>query len=338
MESIQITGTHLNQSIETLQQTIGGTIKQGLKEVVLEIDSEFGYGSISGMQLKGGISFIQFNITFNEEVEISFETSKQSLVNFAYCSEGQLAHSFNNKTDKTTLNIFETGILSNIVQDKNTLFFKKDEKTSVCIISVNTQFGDANVYKINSQLRERFITGSIEDIAFVSSPNLKIAERVKQLTAIKQDGVVKTLLIEGLVHVILALEIDQHKKDIYSLEQNTGSLTNKEMQDVKELSDFINNFPETNLTVTQLSHKIGLTPSKLQEGFKLMHGRTVNDYIRDVRVTKSEELIKTTDMNISQILYTLGFSSRSYFSKIFKQKYNCSPSQYKAQNKLAVSA
>ncbi len=338
MKTIQITGTNLNQSIQVLKETIGGTIAHGVKEMTLNIDSELGYGSINGMQLKGGISFIQFNATFTEDIKITFETPRQCLVNFAYCSEGQLEHSFNGKLERTTLNVFETGILSNITQTQNTLHFKKDEKISACIISVNTKFGDERTYKINTQLKERFISNATEDIAFVSSPNLKIAERVKQLQAIKQEGVVKTLLIEGLVHVILALEIEQHKKDIYKLNHNTGSLTHKEMQDVKELSDFINNFPETNLTVTELSHKIGLTPSKLQEGFKLMHGRTVNDYIRDVRVTKSEELIKTTDMNISQILYTLGFSSRSYFSKIFKAKYNCSPSQYKAQNKLAVSA
>lgn len=42
----------------------------------------------------------------------------------------------------------------------------------------------------------------------------------------------------------------------------------------------------------------------------------------------AEKLIKTTDLNISQIVYTIGLSSRSYFSKIFKEKYKCSPREY----------
>jgi AraC-like DNA-binding protein len=70
-----------------------------------------------------------------------------------------------------------------------------------------------------------------------------------------------------------------------------------------------------------------------------MHGRTVTDYIREVRIQKSEELIKNTDLNISEVVYSIGFTSRSYFSKIFKKKYNCSPKQYKDnQNKVAVTA
>ena len=72
----------------------------------------------------------------------------------------------------------------------------------------------------------------------------------------------------------------------------------------------------------------------LQEGFKLMHGTTVSDYIRAVRVEKAEELIKTSDLNISEVVYSVGFTSRSYFSKIFRQKYNCSPKEYKVHQQL----
>jgi len=338
MKTIQITATDLKTSLLQIQNQIGGTINTDVKEQFLKVDSDEAFGYIRGMKLKGGISFIQFDICFNDDIKIVFTTPKQTLVNFTYCSEGKMSHTFDTRENRVDLETFQTGILSNITQEQNIIYFSRDVQTTACIISVNTLFGDSDKYIINSQLRRRFITDKTEDVAFISSPNLKIAQRMKQLRAIKQEGVVRTLLIEGLVHVILALEIEQHKKDIYKLENNTGSLTSKEMSKIKDLSEFINNFPETPLTVTELSNKIGLTPSKLQEGFKLMHGKTVNEFVRDVRVIKSEELITTTDMNISQILYTLGFSSRSYFSKIFKEKYNCSPSQYKAKNKLAVSA
>ena len=78
-----------------------------------------------------------------------------------------------------------------------------------------------------------------------------------------------------------------------------------------------------------------MSPAKLQEGFKLLHNRTVSDFIRNVRVETAEHLIKTTDLNISEIVYTVGLTSRSYFSKIFKQKYKCSPKYYQ-DNQSAV--
>ena len=40
-------------------------------------------------------------------------------------------------------------------------------------------------------------------------------------------------------------------------------------------------------------------------------------------------MLKNTDLNISQIVYSIGFSSRSYFSKIFKEKYGITPNKFK---------
>jgi len=337
MRNIEITATQIDLIFEQLRHNFGGEFHCDNKERVLNINNKLTRGTIRGTKIKGGISYLEFNINFNEDIKLILKSPAKTAINFAYCSEGKMAHSFNSATNRTEIETFQTAIVSNIEHEQNILYFYRDTQSSTSIISVNTLFGDSKKFSINHQLRKRFITGKTEDILFIGSSNLKIAQQIKQVHAIKQKGLVRTLLIEGLVHLILALELEQHKRDTLSKKNLKGNLSSKEMTKVKDLSEFINNYPETSLTVTELSHKIGLTPTKLQEGFKLMHGTTVNNYIRDVRVMKSEELIKTTDLNISQILYTLGFSSRSYFSKIFKEKYNCSPSIYKEQNKLAIS-
>jgi AraC-like DNA-binding protein len=135
------------------------------------------------------------------------------------------------------------------------------------------------------------------------------------------------------------MEVQQRADDLNKLNNATGSLTKKELETVKEFSEFIVNYPENNFTLKFLSRKSGLSANKLQEGFKILHNRTVRDFIINERMKKSEELIRTTDLNISEIVYSIGFTSRSYFSKIFKQKYNCSPKFYKdSQNSLAATA
>jgi len=48
--------------------------------------------------------------------------------------------------------------------------------------------------------------------------------------------------------------------------------------------------------------------------------------------------MKTTDLNISEIVYSVGITSRSYSSKIFKDHYNMSPNDYRSKIKLAVTA
>lgn len=337
MKTITITSIGIKDIFTQLEKQLKGTYTTNLREHVIDVDNELCFGTVRGMKLKGGISFLEFDVTFSENVNIQIQSPLQSVVNFAYCAEGTIAHAFGNSSKKQLLESFQTGILSNINTANNNLYFAKNEQVTTTLITVNCMADSAN-NPLHVKLYNTFIENKQEDYIYIGSYNLKIADKINQLNAIKEDGVVRTLLIEGLVHIILALEIEQHKKDATKVKENTGSLTTKEMSSIKELSQYIVNYPETEFTVTDFCSKVGLTPAKLQEGFKLMHNRTVNDFIRDERVKKAEELIKTTDLNISQIVYSIGFSSRSYFSKIFKEKYNFSPSEYKSKIKLAVSA
>ena len=53
-----------------------------------------------------------------------------------------------------------------------------------------------------------------------------------------------------------------------------------------------------------------------------------------MRIETAENLIGTSNLSISQIVHSISFSNRNYFSKILKQKYNCTPKQYKKYKNL----
>jgi AraC-like DNA-binding protein len=342
MKTTHLKTTIISGMFEQLKRSFGGELKVSSQEHVLEIDNGVGTGRIRGISFKGGISYLEFDMTFSENLVLSINNADRNPIFFAYCSRGRMGHSFGMDGEKRTLESFQTGILTGTPGQENVLHFEKDERLKTTLITVQTSVGSNISGKkgLKHKLRRTFAkNGSFENFVYIGSHNLKIAEKVQELKAIKQEGIVRTLLIEGLVHMILALEIQQHSDDKERSNNYTGTLTVKEMDSVKEVSEFIKNYPETQLCLKQLSRKSGLSPSKLQEGFKLMHGTTVTDHIRDVRVRKSEDLIKNTDLNISEVVYSVGFTSRSYFSKIFKKKYNCSPKQYKnQQNKARATA
>ncbi|WP_435414201.1 helix-turn-helix domain-containing protein [Polaribacter aestuariivivens] len=328
----------LNLFFNKLQKEIGGTLNRTKKEQFLKINNKIANGTIRSISLEDGVSVLEFNITSNEDFQINIDAKTGSHVNFVYCSKGKISHSFKNQKNKNTIETFQTSILSNVVSNKNTITLFKGVETNTTIISVNTSSNKGKASEINTAIKNTFIDGKTEDYIYLGSYNLKIAENIKQLRAIKNEGVVKALLTKGVVNLILALEIEQHKKDLNNTEVATSSLTKTEMELIKDLTEYVNNYPDMDHKINVLTRKVGLTAAKVQEGFKLMHGLTVCEYIRSVRLQKSEDLIMNTDLTISEIVYSLGFSSRSYFSKRFKEMYNCSPSNYKKKNKLAVSA
>lgn len=342
MKSIQIKTNKINEMFQQLHDHIGGSHSVDIKEHILDVDNELGSGRIRGISFNEGITYLEFDMTFSEKMVLSIEASDKMPIYFTYCSKGKLAHSLGLDGEKRILGNFQTGILTNKSAEEHTLYFQADVRLQTSLITVYVAGNSGNEANndLRSKLQQTFFNyADSENFVYIGSHNLKIAELTQQMGSITQKGIVRQLLLEGYVHMMLAMEIQQHSDDLAKTENFTGSLTPREMDSVVEVSEFIKNYPETQLCIKQLSHKSGLSPSKLQEGFKLMHDRTVSDYIRDVRVRKSEDLIKNTDLNISEVVYSIGLTSRSYFSKIFKKKYHCSPKQYKnQQQRLAVSA
>ncbi len=333
--------TQLKQIFDELHKKFGGKLEILSEEYNLEVKGILGNGNVKGISFKNGISYLEFDMTLNDDFMLSINTTDKLPIYFAYCADGSLTHQLGANGVQNTLNKYQTGILTSKRAEENILTFRKNEPTKLSLIVVNTLTSETTSDNgLNQKLRNAFFENNTKDSSvYIGSYNLKISEKITELNAIKHTGIVRHLMMEGIVHLILAMEVQQRNDDLENANNHTGSLTIAELETIKELSDFIVNYPENDCTLKSLSKRCGLSTNKLQEGFKLLHNRTVRDFIIDERMKKSEKLIRTTDLNISEVVYSIGFTSRSYFSKIFKQKYNCSPKFYKDnQNTLAVSA
>ncbi|WGH75371.1 helix-turn-helix transcriptional regulator [Tenacibaculum tangerinum] len=338
MKTITINTESIGKTFSQLHKQLSASYEKCFKEHCLTFNNTLGRGEVRGILLQNNISYLEFNVQFEEDVALIVNGIVSKTVNIAYCSGGSVSHQFSSTSKEVTLEPFKTAIVSNVNSQSNTIYFKKDTPTTITLISAyKLDEGYANT-TVQKQLFNTFINNKKENTVFLTSNNLEVAEKIAQLSSYNEKGIVRSLLVEGMVHIILALQIQHYRRDVMNLNTNKGSLTSSEMEEIKELSMFIKNYPEEANTIEDLCRKTGLTASKLQEGFKLMHNTTVNDFIRDERIRKSEKLIKNSDLNISQIVYSIGFSSRSYFCKIFKQKYNCTPTQYKLKTKLAATA
>ncbi|MFT4534639.1 MAG: hypothetical protein ACI9P5_002000 [Saprospiraceae bacterium] len=56
---------------------------------------------------------------------------------------------------------------------------------------------------------------------------------------------------------------------------------------------------------------------------------TPNHYIRQLRFSKAIEYLETSDYNVSEICYRVGFSDPNYFSRVFSQEFGRSPSRFR---------
>lgn len=82
------------------------------------------------------------------------------------------------------------------------------------------------------------------------------------------------------------------------------------------------------LTVEDICHEFFISRSSLQALFKASIGCSPKNYIINLKLEKSKEMILKNQYTISEISYLLGFSSIHYFSRLFKKYFDISPSQF----------
>ena len=73
---------------------------------------------------------------------------------------------------------------------------------------------------------------------------------------------------------------------------------------------------------------LNYSKSHICNTFKKYMGVSITEYINDLRLNYAASLLKFTNNSLFDIAQECGFSSLSYFNKLFKQKYNCTPAKF----------
>jgi len=88
---------------------------------------------------------------------------------------------------------------------------------------------------------------------------------------------------------------------------------------------------DPDLNVNNLSQLSGISTKQIYRRIKHLTGLTPVDYIRSIRMKKAAMLLAQKKFSVAEVMYLVGFSSHSYFSKCFQAKYGKAPKQYMEQ-------
>ncbi|MBD0400629.1 AraC family transcriptional regulator [Flammeovirga sp. EKP202] len=91
---------------------------------------------------------------------------------------------------------------------------------------------------------------------------------------------------------------------------------------------------DSEFNVVEIEKAIGVSRPVLLNRFKRVKGTTLVNYIKKERLKKAEELLLSSSDNISEIAYKVGFSDPKYFSKVFRQDKELTPTEYRRQKQF----
>jgi AraC-like DNA-binding protein len=331
----------VKEIIQDISEHINAPVENGSGEHTIEIPKDIGEGFIRGISFDSGMGFITYNCKFYEDIEIHFALNTVHPLKFIFCSGGTSAHSFQDTEKVNEIKAYQNIIVSSSGYNGHVLYFKANEATHVSSLEIiRSVFAHRSNYDfpdLDPTLKDLFKDAvSEKQFFYQGNYSIKAADIMNEINAKEFTGFLRSLYLEGQAFQMLVIQISQYEDD-ESGDKLPQILRQSDIQKVDYVVKRIQGDLGSNLTVEALAREAGTNVNKLQEGFKYVYDLTVNKYMQHKKLEAAKEMLMTTEKNISEIVTAIGLNNRSYFSKIFKEKYGVNPKYFlKARKRLEV--
>lgn len=285
----------------------------------------------------------------NDDVELyRIRFNSKARFNIDFCSDNTCSVlSFVNMNDRKRLSFTNHNKLHVISPFSSAIAYSEQKINISCIFEPQLKYNFIIIRSKPSNLKCG-TTNLLEKVSkqdfnyqsnFVKSgiPNLIICDTVKKLVALDISEVESKLIAFGYCNIIFGL-LFKEKKLENNVYLSSKFFRSNEIKQLELLTAEIKENPQRQFTLKDLCRKTGMSVTKLQAGFKEMHNCTVAIFIRNTRLAKAVEMLQQTDLNVSEIVYSVGLNSRSYFCRIFKERFKCSPKNYQQKIRDTISS
>lgn len=336
MTKLFVKALPVNEIIKNLSEQFQVPVEDDCGELCIFLPDHIGEGFIRGISFESGIGYIEYKCTFYKDLEIHFTLNKTHPLKFIFCSEGRAEHSFEKDNTVHSIFTYQNIIVSSSKRNGHVLYFKANETvkiTSLEIIrSLFIEQNPCNFENLDPQLSEVFQDSDAgEEFFYQGNYSIKSADIVEEVANKEITGFLRYFFLQAKVFEMLVLQIMQYQDDQRE-DKLPQILRRSDVEKVRKAIEIIEEDLSKNHSVDYLAKEVGTNVNKLQEGFKYLLDLTVNKYVQQVKLEKAKEMLALPDYNISQVVNLIGLNNRSYFAKIFKEKYGVSPKYFlKAQ-------
>ncbi len=122
----------------------------------------------------------------------------------------------------------------------------------------------------------------------------------------------------------------------HSMSGNGGAyddfLIQKDMEFIGHVTQIIeDNMEDSDFNIDAIATSLNISRSAFFKKLKNITGLAPVDFVKEIRLSRSLELIRATDMTVSEIAFAVGFKDSGYFGKCFKKKYKLTPRESMSQ-------
>ena len=325
--------------LRTLSLQFNSPLSETKEGCFLNVDNQELNGSFKAVKLFPGLEILTIDAHIKNGFKIDNFFNLTEALHFVFCFEGSISHKFSSENEKKEIHRLQNVILGGNDNYSSQFYFKDQTMVKMSIISITSQIIDYTNFVKTSRLSHllKDLIANVDrskSYAYFGEISLDCSKYFKQIINNDLIGLANRLVFEASVFKMLSAQFKSYNSSEFNTDSKESKLNQTERSKIISLSEYITNNLSSTLTISELEKVSGLNQKKIQLGFRLFFDESVNKFITNLRILKSKELIETTDLSMSEIVYNIGFNSRSYFSKIFAKRYGLLPTEYKKHHHL----
>jgi AraC family transcriptional regulator, transcriptional activator of the genes for pyochelin and ferripyochelin receptors len=158
---------------------------------------------------------------------------------------------------------------------------------------------------------------------------------LQQILHCPYQGLLRKMYLQGKAWDLLTLSFEPFLPPKIAT-SHLKSLKPSEIEKIHQAKDILlrnlNNPP----SLIDLARQANVNDFALKQGFKQVFGTTVFRYLHDYRLQVARQLLVNSELRIEEIARQVGFVNRGYFAKVFRQKFDLKPKEYRQQRKNSL--
>ena len=138
------------------------------------------------------------------------------------------------------------------------------------------------------------------------------------------------LMLQNVVHKAIFGKSHPADVEVHDILGNLGILSESDAEFIRKVFGIVDEcLDRENLGTTLIADKMAMSSSSFFRRFKKIAKVSPELVIKNYRLEKAARLLRDTGVSISEVIFDVGISSRSYFYKEFSKKYGMTPKEYK---------
>ena len=301
------------------------------KENHILLPETIGRGGVRMLRLDSGIQLSLSDYRLNSSTVMEY-TAFPGVFGFGFCLSGDILSQ-------------PAGFKSSdeIHAGQNALFYfdrgkMRETVSSKRVIRLNIMFEPNRLQCLFENAPEEILS-VLNDLSsnpqrIFGSVTTAMRSAIRQVFDCPYSGLVREFYLESKVLELIAYKLNQFEGESSRILKLPG-FKDEDLDRAAYAGQLMARDLESPPDLAELARRVGMCQSKLCRCFREVYGMSPFDYLRSKRLDTAEQYLRQGRMNVTQVAFSVGYSSLSHFSKAFKRHTGLLPRQCQGQRGFA---